>query len=587
MSKRKKNSGPFLFGLIVVALAVVGVVTDPGGWFEGEEVQTVDGVAVRRGPLRISEISRGNLEAKDSATLINELEGRTTILYLVDEGTYVREGDLVCELDVSEQRDREISQKIAVQNSESSYTNAKEQYDIQVIQNESDIAKAELDLTLAKLELEKYIEDNGEATNDLAKAEESIQVAMEELKQAEDQLKWTKELHEKGFAQRTELERDELSVEINVIRLAQAKRDKDLLERYQRKMREAELKASVATAEREVLKVKKQAVAKLADYKAAKTSAEFELDQERDRLARLEGQLAKAEILAPVEGMVVYARERSRWGNGEVPQEGGEVRERQELVKIPRAGGMIADVSLHETKLDKVQVGQRCLVTVDAIPGKMFQGKISFVAAVADSNSWMSNPNQRLYRTEVALVNSSAEMRPGMSCEIEILVDDLEDVLYVPRQAVFLDGESTICFISNAQGAPEAVPVSTGLDNNSFVVIESGLDEGQIVMLSPPPSWEPAPAKRETTEDPGKPDGFDSIPTSSPGSGGSAQSGARGERGGESGGGRRGGMAAMANMSKEDRAAALERFKQSDVYKNMSDEQKAEMAKRMSGGGSQ
>ena len=43
----------------------------------------------------------------------------------------------------------------------------------------------------------------------------------------------------------------------------------------------------------------------------------------------------------------------------------------------------------------------------------------------------------------------------------------------------------------------------------------------------------------------------------------------------------------MANMSKEERAAALERFKQSDVYKNMSDEQKAEMAKRASGGGSQ
>ena len=76
------------------------------------------GPQVKRGPMVISVTQRGNLSAKNAEQVRNELEGRTTILSLVPEGSRVEEGDVIAELDVSETEDRRVQQEIAVQNAE-------------------------------------------------------------------------------------------------------------------------------------------------------------------------------------------------------------------------------------------------------------------------------------------------------------------------------------------------------------------------------------------------------------------------------------------------------------------------------------
>ena len=95
-------------GALVVLLVVAAVAA--GAWqlglfdrlFAKKEVAKVEGAPVRRGPLRISEVVRGNLEAKDSVSIRCEVQGRSTIIFLEEEGTMLEEGQLVCELDVSE-----------------------------------------------------------------------------------------------------------------------------------------------------------------------------------------------------------------------------------------------------------------------------------------------------------------------------------------------------------------------------------------------------------------------------------------------------------------------------------------------------
>jgi HlyD family secretion protein len=570
MSKRKKNNGAFLFGLVVVALAAVGYGSGKG-WFSAEEDQALQGVSVRRGPLRISELSRGNLESKDSARILNGLEGSATILFLAEEGTYVKEGDLICELDVSALEDRSVTQEIEVKSSEAKYTKSKEQYEIQEIQNQTDEAEAALALELARLDLEKYIDvsvyggeydprtdpapTQGEWAHELAQAEEAIKLAEEEKKQAEDTIKWTTELFEKGFVQRTELERDQLAVERAKIKVEQASRELDLALKYGYKRKLAELSSAVESRERDILKVQKQSIAKLADLEAERESDRYRLEREKERFREIKAQLEVGKLYAPVSGMLVYSRTRShRGGGGEVPQEGSTVTKRQELATIPREGGMTVDVSLHETKLDNVRVGQTVRVKVDAIPGQVFEGTVDFVAAVADSGSWMSNPNQRLYRTEVTLAEFTPEMRPGMSCEVEILIEDLTDVLYVPRQSVYLDGRQTVVFL-NQDGQVQAREVKVGLDNSKWVVVESGLEEGDTVLLSPPASWEPSKAVEPESAIKAKP-----VAPGDP----AARPGMR---------------PTSSGMDEEQRAAMRKSFE------GMSDEEKAAMRKKYSGSG--
>jgi multidrug efflux pump subunit AcrA (membrane-fusion protein) len=172
----------------VVVLAAGALALRPGGWLRPEKEAALEGVPVRRGPMRIREIVSGNLAAKNSLSLRCELEGRTTVLSLVAEGTLVEAGDLVCELDTSELTDRLVVQKISEQNSAADFTKAREQFEIQKIQNTSDIAEAELMLLFARLDLEKYTIEDGEWTHEQKKAEEAIKLKEEEQKRAEAQL---------------------------------------------------------------------------------------------------------------------------------------------------------------------------------------------------------------------------------------------------------------------------------------------------------------------------------------------------------------------------------------------------------------
>jgi len=163
----------------VLAMAIVAAALiwyGNGRWYNQNAVDEIRGVAVRRGPLRISVVERGNLKAADSVVLKSEIEGRATILFLIDEGTYVEEGQKVCELDVTELIDRRFQREISERNAHASFVKSQQAYEIQKSQNESDIAKAEQNLEFAGSDLQQYVEatqplEEKKAQEDLALAE--------------------------------------------------------------------------------------------------------------------------------------------------------------------------------------------------------------------------------------------------------------------------------------------------------------------------------------------------------------------------------------------------------------------------------
>ena len=493
MTKPKPRKGRARNALILVVVLAAAVW---GGLqlTEGEEGagQLIQGAPVRRGPLRISVVERGNLKAADSVTLKSELEGQSTVLWLIDEGTQVQPGDLLVELDTSNLVDRRVQQEIKVQNEEASFVKAKQNYAIQQSQNESDIAGAEQVLDFAKLDLKKYLE--GDMPQELQSKEEDILLADEELTRAVQDLTWSEQLAERGFLEQTQLDADRLAKTRAEIKLNQAKRAKELYESYEIPRNQKELESAVTEAERELERVSLQAKARIADYEADLRTTEATFDLESDELEKLVSQIDKSRIEAPVAGMVVYAVEnRGRWGDGDPMQEGTQVRERQDIITIPSNEGYIAEASLHESVLEKVTLDMACLVTVDALQ-ETFPGSVDFKAVLPDQGSWWSNPDLRVYRTEIRIESNEPRLRPGMSCSIEILVDELEDVTYVPVQAVFLDGGDPVCFVVQGKGAPEKRPVVVGQNNEKWVEIQSGLQEGETVLLALPPgtSLEPA-----------------------------------------------------------------------------------------------
>jgi len=473
-----------------LALAALTLGAGPGSCVGSGPEPVLSGVPVQRGDLQISVVQRGNLEAKDAVSVQSELERRTTVLYLIPEGTQVSEGDLLVELDVSDLEERQVTQEISVENAAAAHTKARQGYAIQKSENESSIDAAQNAVEFAEMDLQKYRE--GDWPQQLQVAAEEIVLAEEEQARAEERLNWSTDLAERGFLTRTELEGDRLALNRSEILFKQSKRRRELLIEYDNPRQLKQLEADRTEAVRELERTKMRAEARLVDLGAAMSTSERKLELERENLAKTLAQIQKARIVSPVAGMVVYTREgRGRWGSSEPMQEGAEVRERQEILTIPTANGMVAEVSVHESVLKRIVPGLPCLITVNALPGLELVGEVAFVAPLPDQNSWWANPNARLFRTEVTIEASHPDMRPGMSCSIEFLIDDVEDALYVPLQAVNLDHGRTLCFVEPMGGGAEPEPrdVEVGRSNDKYVEITSGLREGELVLMSPPPGF--------------------------------------------------------------------------------------------------
>jgi HlyD family secretion protein len=143
-------------------------------------------------------------------------------------------------------------------------------------------------------------------------------------------------------------------------------------------------------------------------------------------------------------------------------------------------------VGLHEVSLQKVRVGMPAIVTVDALPGKRLMGAITRIAPLADSQSMWMNPDLKIYKTEITLDANDPELRSGMNCKAEIVVEQHADAVYVPVQSVRrVAGQPTV-YVLHDDGQVEERKVETGWDDNRMVRIISGLTEHEPVLLMAP-----------------------------------------------------------------------------------------------------
>ncbi len=470
--------------IVAIGLAVVWLKVVRGGESASTEMSTF---AAERGPLTISVLESGTIKSREQEIIKNEVEGRTTIISLVAEGKRVKEGDLLVELDASTMDDDKIEQEIRTMNAEASYINAKETLEITKSQAISDVNVAELTLEFAIQDLEKY--KSGQFPNDETAAENQIEIARERLTRDEETLKWSQRLFEEKYISQTELQADTLTVSQAKNNLELAENEYELLNDYTYKRQIKQLGSDVDQAEMALGRTNAKARADVVQAEADFKAREQEYKRQEARLEKLMDQIGKAKVYAPADGMVIYATtaKRGGWRDNRQPlDEGVEVYERQELIYLPTADSAMAEVDIHEASLEKVKVGLPAIITVDALPGQRFMGTVGRIAPLPDSASMWMNPDLKVYNSDVYLEDESEALRTGMSCKVNIVVAQYEDAVYVPVQAVIrVVGQPTV-YIVKEDGTTEERSVEIGLDDNKMVVVDSGLEEGEVVWLTPP-----------------------------------------------------------------------------------------------------
>jgi HlyD family secretion protein len=440
----------------------------------------------KRGPLTISVLESGTMSSQEKITLKNEVEGRTTIVSLVPDGSMVKKGDLLVELDASTLKDRIIDQDIQVQRAEASYIGAQETLAVTENQAKSDIDVARLTLKFARQDLQQYVD--GLYPKDVNELTARIRLSEEDLKRAEDVNDWSKKLYEEKYLSETEYLSDKLAVQRRTLDRDVANSDLDLLTNFTYHRQIEQLTSDVNQADMALDRTERKASADVVQAKADLRAKELENNRQQEKMKKTEDQLSKTTIYAPQDGMVVYATSgggRRPWDRREPMEIGGEVYERQALITLPTADSMKAQVNIHETSLEKVRVGLPVVITVEALAGKKFLGRVKRIAPLPDATMMWVNPDLKVYPTDIYLEDSDSSLRTGMSCTAEIIIAQYEDAVYIPVQAVLrVAGQPTVYVVKDGSYAERAVEI--GLDDNKMIRIVSGLEEGEVVLMTPP-----------------------------------------------------------------------------------------------------
>lgn len=207
------------------------------------------------------------------------------------------------------------------------------------------------------------------------------------------------------------------------------------------------------------------------------------VNQARVQLRNAQADLAKTKIYASASGIV-----------SSVPaQVGSPVTTQSPLFTLLNDARIELPAQIDETEIAKVKLGQRAEVKLDALRGEVFTGKVTRISAKAEVVA-----NIAVFYVTVTLENPQRTLRPGMTGEATLIAREIPNAVLIPKRALVVDGGNTSVNVLEAAATPGKAqkpvskPVTIGEDDGLNVVIASGLQAGETVVL---PSKTAAPGR--------------------------------------------------------------------------------------------
>jgi HlyD family secretion protein len=441
---------------------------------------------VRRGNFAVSVVEGGNLSAVSEVSVRNEVEGVARIIFIVPEGSYVMEGDLLVELDSAQAQDQVNQQQIAFERARFGVIQAEQTLEIQRSTTNSDLRAAALKLKFAELDLRKF--DEGQRIVDLVDASNKLVTAQAQLAVNLETYLNTRRLAAKGYETKLREDGDRLTVLNNTNSLIVASNNLWMLRTFDHPKQREKFESDVSEAKSELDRVLAQSIRRIAQYEADLLTQSNTLVLNSRKLERDKKNLDACRVYAPQDGLVVYASGENRWSSESLIEEGATVRNRQEIIKLPDTSRMKVTVKVHESHVNMIRPGLPAFVTLDSMPDERFAGIVEKVGLLPDTQSRWGNPNLKVYNTDIHITDKLPDVKPGVSAKAEIIITNIESALSVPIQAVTtLKGKQVVYLASSANGGQgDSRAVEVGLYNTKYIQIISGVKEGDRVLLSPP-----------------------------------------------------------------------------------------------------
>jgi len=356
-------------------------------------------------------------------------------------------GQLLVTLDSSALEQELIEQEIAVNTSKAVMVNAQGLYEASVIAEK------------------EYLEGTFEQDQQTIQSE--IFVAEDALKKAQLDLASAKRLLAKGLLTRLQLSAQDFAVQ----------NAKNQLSGSQTKLRV-------------LRKLTKAKMLKQFSSDILSTKAKWDAEQksyllEKSKLKDIRKQISACQIRAPEPGQVVHANVTSRRGNNEfVVEAGAMVRQKQVIIRLPNTLLMQVKTKVNESRITLVKEGMPVRITLGAFDNKVVDGRVRKVNKYSEPSNWWSSQVKE-FATFVEILQPPKEIRTGMTAEVQIFVEQKEDVLQIPVQAILEHKDHLFCLINTGEGQWETREIQIGSSNDKTVTVASGLKEKEQVVLNP------------------------------------------------------------------------------------------------------
>lgn len=220
------------------------------------------------------------------------------------------------------------------------------------------------------------------------------------------------------------------------------------------------------------------------DLRLDKAKAEMQevsasLQQAKRRKQQMVETLQQFTVRAPKSGMVIYKR---NW-RGQKTQTGSTINSWDNVVaRLPDLNNMISKTYVNEIDISKIRTGQQVKVTLDAFPDVAYTGVVEEVANIGQQNQ---GSDAKVFEVVINVNESDSIMRPSMTTKNEIITATMENVHFIPLEA--LHNNDSISFVFMDKGMKVIrQQVVTGISNENEIVVEQGLAAGDQVYLSIP-----------------------------------------------------------------------------------------------------
>ena len=422
------------------------------------KVEDLATAAVRRADFRSTLVVGGKTESAANTVVECQLEriemrnegkstlvgGSSVITWVIDDGTTVKKGDVLCRLDSADYEELVRAQEIKVERAR------------------ADLRTAELDLQVAELAVGEF--RDGLMAQTIQEQEVALTLAEADVASGKDRLDWLRRMKAKGYASLAQVASGELAVQKAENDAKKARTDLDLFRRFG------------APKQIQILQAEVQSTQAMLSYQQQR-SARYD-----ERLAYYKEMVDFCTIRAPHDGFVIYIPQKI-WSNEAKVEAGVRVRQYQDLFYLPDLSRMRVSALVHESVMAQVRPGMIAHAKIEGLSGREIEGHVLGVDPLPDMQmSWISDT--RSFKTTIALDSSPRGIRPEMTAEVSIDVGRRTNVIAVPIEAVAVEGGKDYCYVP-ADGLLERRPVKLGGANADLLEVTEGLEEGEEVVLDP------------------------------------------------------------------------------------------------------